>query len=224
MDEARYDGLAEWYDREFATGRRAEVPRDAVLRLLGAGEGRLLDVGCGTGAHAVAIGDQGWKVTGVDISEDQLRLARARGVEAVRADAAVLPFADASFDAVVSTWTHTDVDDFVAVVAEVARFLRPGGPFVYVGGHPCFVGPHSRFVAGQGVPELHSGYDETDRYFTGPGVTSDGVRRRVGAMHLPLGLFLTAFLQAGLVLERFEELEESGAREYPSTIALRWRR
>jgi len=39
-------------------------------------------------------------------------------------------------------FAHTDVDDFAAVVREVARVLSPGGRFVYVGTHPCFVGRH----------------------------------------------------------------------------------
>ena len=51
--------------------------------------------------------------------------------------------------------------------------------------------------------------------------TRYSLRARVGATHLPLGLFLQAFLDAGLVLERFEELEN---REYPYVVALRCRR
>ncbi len=221
MIEARYDGLAEWFDREFATGPRAAQPLEATLRLLGAGQGALIDVGCGTGAFSAAIAERGWKVTGVDLSEDQLRLARSRGVEVVRADASALPFEDATFAAAVSTWTHTDVDDFGAVLAEVARVLRPGAPFVYVGAHPCFVGPHSRFLAGEGMPELHPGYRETARYAEGPGVTVEGIRAKVGATHLPLGLFLHAFIDAGFHLEW---LEEPADREYPYMVALRWRR
>ena len=221
MTQARYDGLADWFDREFATGPRAAMPLEATLRLLGAGQGALIDVGCGTGAFSAAIAERGWKVTGVDVSDDQLRLARSRGVEVVQADASALPFEDATFAAAVSTWTHTDVDDFGAVVAEVARVLRPGAPLVYVGAHPCFVGPHSRFLAGEGMPELHPGYRETARYAEGPGVTVEGIRAKVGATHLPLGLFLKAFIDAGLHLEWFEEPAD---REYPYMVALRWRR
>ena len=133
MSRARYDGVADWYERVFATGELAYEPRDAAMRLLGTGPGRLLDVGCGTGAHTAAFAEHDWQVLGVDISSDQLRLARERGLEVVLGDAAELSFDDASFDAVVSMWTHTDVDDFSALLREVARVLRPGGPFVYVG-------------------------------------------------------------------------------------------
>jgi SAM-dependent methyltransferase len=223
VSHARYDGVAEWYDREFATDERAAIPREAVLRLLGEGSGRLLDIGCGTGAHTAALSEQGWTAVGVDISEDQLRLARARGLDVVRADAAELPFGDASFDAVVSMWTHTDVEDFLALLSEVVRVLCPRGPFVYVGAHPCFVGPHSRFIEAQGLPELLDGYWERGRYEDAPGISPTGLRAKVGAVHLPLGLFLQTFLDAGLRLEHFEEVQKPD-RPYPYTVALRCRR
>jgi SAM-dependent methyltransferase len=169
-----------------------------------------------------AFAELGWEVVGVDISEDQLTLARRRGLEVVCADAAKLPFADSAFDGVVSMWTHTDVDDFGAVLREVARVLRRGGTFVYVGAHPCFVGPHSYFVAAEGVPELHGGhYRRTGRYIEAPGISPSGLRAKVGATHLPLGLFVQAFLNAEFEIERFEEPE---TREYPYMVALGCRR
>jgi 2-polyprenyl-3-methyl-5-hydroxy-6-metoxy-1,4-benzoquinol methylase len=78
---ARYDGVAEWYDRELATAPTRPPAHRVVSRLLGCGDGRLLDVGCGGGALSQAVAELGWRVTGVDISEDQLRLARERGLE-----------------------------------------------------------------------------------------------------------------------------------------------
>ena len=219
---ARYDGFADWYDTEFL-GELHDHGRAAALRLLGPGPGKLLDVGCGTGAHTAAFRDQGWDVTGVDASEDMLRRARDRGLDVVLADALALPFDDASFDAAVSTWTHTDIDDFAAAVREVARVLRPEGPFVYTGGHPCFVGPHSLFRFARGVPELHPGYRPARRYDEAePGVFNpEGLRARVGASHLPLGDFVAAFTSAGLRVERFEE---DGEADYPYLLALVARR
>ena len=191
-----------------------------MLRLLGDGPGRLVDVGCGGGAHTAAFAARGWNVTGVDVSAAQLELARARGVEVVEADAARLPFEPASFDAAVSMFTHTDVDDFAAVLREVARVLRPGGAFVYLGVHPCFVGPHA-FVHDRDVPELHPGYRDTSYRTEAAGIWTDGLRAKVGASHLPLGLSLQAVLDAPLALERFEEPE---GRDYPHVVALRARR
>lgn len=217
---ARYDAIAAWYHDFRPSLSSAE--RDALERFLGAGAGRCLDLGCGTGVAAPVLSELGWSVVGVDASEELLRLARERDVDVVRASVEALPFPDASFDAVVSLWTHTDVDQFGAALAEAARVLRPGGPFVYVGAHPCFVGPHSRFIAAEGVPELHPGYLQPGRYGAdAPGVGPDGLRAKVGAVHLPLGAFMRSFLDASLTLERFEELEN---RPYPFTIALRCRR
>jgi SAM-dependent methyltransferase len=221
MSEARYDGLAEWYE-EF----RPEISPeelDALQRLLGPGSGPCLDLGCGTGVGSAAVAALGWSVVGVDISTDLLEAARARGLEVLQAPAEALPFEDGSFDAAVSFFTHTDIDEFTAAIRETARVLRPGAPLVYIGCHPCFVGPHSVFVGAQAVPEFHPGYRPSRRYDdSAPGVANpDGVRARVGALHLTLNEFFGAFTDAGFVIERFEEL---GDRMYPHVIGLRARR
>jgi SAM-dependent methyltransferase len=215
---ARYDAVAEWYDEELATSELGVSARRIALRLLGPGTGRLLDVGCGGGSHMLAFAEAGWTPTGVDVSEAQLALARARGCDVVRARAEELPFEDSSFDAAVSMWTHTDVDDYAAVLREVVRVLRPGAPFAHVGVHPCFVGPHSQFVGGVGIPTLHPGYRAAGRYDAAPGISPTGLRARVGAVHVPLGDLLQAFVDAGLRLER---VEEPGTREYPVPLAIR---
>jgi SAM-dependent methyltransferase len=220
---ARYDGSAEWYDTEFQPSPLESPTWDAVHRLLGAGTGKLVDVGCGTGAYAVALAGLGWSVTGVDVSEDMLRRARSRGVEVVNADATDLPFDTGCFDAAVSVWTHTDVGDLGAMLDEIARVLRPGAAFVYVGAHPCFVGPHSEYVEAQGVPILHAGwYRARGAYDEAPGRSGKGLRARIGvSFHRPLGELLQAFVDSGFRLERVEEPEE---RDFPYMLALRWRR
>lgn len=219
---ARYNGFAAWYDEHLAEFTLAAG--DVIDRLLGSGPRRCLDLCCGTGLHLPGLLELGWEVTGVDISDDQLRLARERvgaGAALVRADATELPFPEENFDAVVSMFSHTDVDDFAGIVRESAPVLRPGGAFVYVGLHPCFYGPHSSFIGARGVPELHAGYGQARRYSGGPGVSSGGLREKVGAVHLPLGEFLRTFLDARLTLEHFEE---HGDADYPPRVALRARR
>ena len=219
----RYDGIADWYDTEFQPAPLESETWRMLVRLLGDVSGSLLDVGCGTGSFTAALAERGWDVTGVDVSEDMLRRAEARGVRAVRADAASLPFEDGAFDAAVSVFTSTDMDDLAAVTREIVRVLRPEAPLVCLAAHPCFVGPHSKYDSESGVPELHPGwYRRVGRYRESPGVWREsGVRIRVGAMHLPLGPFLQTFVDAGLRLERIEEFEE---REYPFGLGLRWRR
>src|SRR5205807_756062 len=106
------------------------------------------------------------RVTGVDESDDQLRVAEEKQVAAalVRADVRALPFPDASFDAVAALMISTDVEEYERAVAEAARVLRPAGRFVHVGSHPCFVGPHSVFR------------EEDGRRITGPGYRRRGLQ------------------------------------------------
>jgi SAM-dependent methyltransferase len=161
----------------------------------------------------------GWRVVGVDLSRDQLRVAQERagaaGVALVQADAVRLPFDDGSFEAVVSLLTHTDLDDPEGAFGEAARVLRPGGRLVYVGTHPCFVTPFvERRPAGAHL--LHAGYRRRGWRRHGPGF-GQGVRPRVGVNHLPLAALVGAFLASGLTLRR---LEEPGDEDYPFLVAL----
>lgn len=219
----RYDGLADWYDREIAGLEVTTTAVDTLGRLVGAGPGRCLDLGCGTGVAIPRLLERGWRVVGVDLSGDQLRVARRRagrsGARLVAADAAALPFADASFDAVASLLTHTDLDRPEAAFAEAARVLRRGGRLSYVGAHPCFVTPFVERRA-TGAYLLHPGYRRRGWHRAGPGF-GQGVRPRVGVHHLPLADLVGAALAAGLTLTR---LEEPGEEDYPLLIALQLER
>jgi SAM-dependent methyltransferase len=150
----------------------------------------------------------------VDVSADQLRLARSR-LPVVRADARTLPFADRSFRLVYSMLTHTDLDGFDRLVSEALRVLAPGGVFVYVGVHPCFVGP---FVErNSGLLRLHAGYRERGWQPRTP-FTGTQVRHRVGVHHLPLESLLTALLHPG---GRLEAIIERGDGPLPDVLGVR---
>jgi SAM-dependent methyltransferase len=117
----------------------AEV--NAVVERLGLAPGaRLLDLCCGHGRHAVPLAQLGYRVTGLDRSRRLLDRAAALAAShrqhlgLVAADMRRLPFADASFDAVVNLFNAfgylEDEAQDELVLAEVARVLAPGGRFL----------------------------------------------------------------------------------------------
>lgn len=153
-----------------------------------------------------AIEEGGWDVTGLDYSSDMLRRASARSARLVRGDAAALPFASSSFEAVCSLMAWTDFDDVGPVFAEVSRILRPAGRLVCVGTHPCFIGPFARRNADNGTILVHPGYTDTSRRFEGPGLGGEGVRAKAVVRHVPLAELVNKLGAAGLSLERADEL------------------
>src|SRR6185312_16041651 len=104
---------------------------------------------------ADAVRERGFAVVGLDLSADQLRMAAAR-LPVVRADATQLPIRDSSVHVAFSVLPHTDLSSFDGLVEAAVRALSPGGCFVYVGVHPCFVHPFAEFVE-DGVT-VHAGY------------------------------------------------------------------
>ncbi len=205
MQAARYDGIADWYDEKLdSQGHRQRVLTEHLWQ----GQGPCLDVGCGTGRDLQVIAQAGWTPVGVEISADQLRLARGRGGHLVQGDAQRLPFADASFPAVVSSWISTDVERFDLMVAEIARVLQPGGRFLFYGAHPCFNGPHVEVLKDQSRV-VRGTYRQARRHTTAPGWSDEGIRVQAGGMrHVPLAEFLGAFIGAGLGLEQVFEPDD----------------
>lgn len=96
---------------------------------------RVLDVGCGAGQLSLLLAQQPEveEVTGIDLSSDMVSQARTaaeiheRNARFLQADAAEMPFPDASFDVVVSTISMHHWEDAPAVMREIRRVLAPGG-------------------------------------------------------------------------------------------------
>lgn len=101
----------------------------------------VLDVGCGTGLLALAAATVADSVIALDVSEGMIEALRqnalAEGlvnVKVVRGDASALPFPDAAFDCVVSSYAlhHLDHVGKLRALDEARRVLRPGGRLVIV--------------------------------------------------------------------------------------------
>jgi len=122
---------------------------DGVLEWLGPQRGEyILDLGCGDGQLTRRLRDMGVHVLGVDASAEMVAAARERGVEAEQAQAEMLPFRDATFDAVFSNAVLHWVRGQDEMMKQVHRVLKPGGRFVAeMGGHGNIAAIHVALTA-----------------------------------------------------------------------------
>lgn len=127
---------------------------------------RVLDVGCGTGVAALTAARTGATVSALDLSpaliEQGRKHAALAGVEIEfrEGDAEALPYADASFDVVLSLFGHMFAPRPDVTIAEMLRVLKPGGtiafstwpPEHFVGQMFALVGKHVPPPAGAAPP------------------------------------------------------------------------
>ncbi len=130
-----FDRLAPRYDlvNALATLGLEAGWRRAVLDAVAPRPGeRVLDLAAGTGTSSDPIADAGAVVVSVDMSLGMLEEGRRRypGLCFVAGDALALPLADASFDAVTTSFGLRNVQDTEAALAELLRVTRPGGRLV----------------------------------------------------------------------------------------------
>jgi len=125
----RYDLM----NRLMALGRDRAWRRHTVAQAAVPAADRVLDLATGTGDLALEALRQkpGAAVVGLDLTPEMLSLARQKAsgstLVLVHGDALRLPFAAASFDAVVTGFALRNVTDIPAAFAEMARVTRPGG-------------------------------------------------------------------------------------------------
>jgi len=140
---------------------------------------RVLDVGCGSGASAIpaaqAAGPSG-RVTGVDLAERLLALARAKAeaqglsnIEFRQADMERLGYPDEAFDAVVGVFAIFFVPDMVKQVRELWRMVRRGGQLAITTWGPRMFEPGSAAwwaAVKQFRPDLHNAFNPWERINT----------------------------------------------------------
>ena len=142
--EVFFDGHAPYYREEPFTRNTAAEIEFMVAELKLADQASILDIGCGIGRHAVPLGQRGYRVTGVDISQGMLAQARQAAqqagvqIEWVHADAAVYR-SEKRFDAAICLCEGAfgllgSADDplqhELGILRGVYESLRPGGRFV----------------------------------------------------------------------------------------------
>jgi RNA polymerase sigma-70 factor, ECF subfamily len=135
-DELRQRARATWAAGDWDGFSRLITPVGAhVLDRVGVEPGLdLLDVGTGTGGNvAIPAAQRGARVVGLDVTPELLEHARRRAADAgvevewVEGDAQDLPFEDARFDRVISTFGAMFAPDHNRAAAELVRVCRPGG-------------------------------------------------------------------------------------------------
>jgi 2-polyprenyl-3-methyl-5-hydroxy-6-metoxy-1,4-benzoquinol methylase len=136
-----FENYARTYDQEcFVQGTVGEC--DFIEREIGANHSvRILDIGCGTGRHAIELARRGYSVVGIDLSESQLNRAREKAVEHGfpidfrQTDARELPF-HAEFGLAIMLCEgafplmETDEMNF-RILQGAARSLKPGGKLIF---------------------------------------------------------------------------------------------
>ena len=135
---SEFDGLARAYLEKRDSEHFFRAQKRIVLEMVGAGPGRVLDIGCGPAVMARDLLDRNFDYWGIDASLEMIRLGRGRVHEhpdAARCrldigDAEQLRFDDASFDCVISMGVLEYLRPYTRALSEIQRVLRPGGTAV----------------------------------------------------------------------------------------------
>jgi ubiquinone/menaquinone biosynthesis C-methylase UbiE len=107
-------------------------------RVIGAAEGRVLEIGIGSGLNLPLYGGAVTSVIGLEPSSALLNMARPRAETAavpttvLDASAETIPLDSGSIDTVVTTWTLCTIPNAAQALAEMRRVLRPGGALLFV--------------------------------------------------------------------------------------------
>jgi ubiquinone/menaquinone biosynthesis C-methylase UbiE len=107
-------------------------------RIVGAAEGRVLEIGIGSGLNLPLYGATVTSVIGLEPSAELLRMARPRALAAavpvmlLDASAETVPLDAGSVDTVVTTWTLCTIPSASRALAEMRRVLKPGGSLLFV--------------------------------------------------------------------------------------------
>ena len=131
---AAYDADVERRDAMTPAAWRTDVIDRFADQLRNEGAETVIELGCGTGQLAAHIQAAGLQVRAVDLSPGNVAATAARGVAAVEADFADLPFRDAAFDGAfaIHSLIHVPNEELPAVFTEIRRVLKPDAPLLMV--------------------------------------------------------------------------------------------
>jgi 2-polyprenyl-3-methyl-5-hydroxy-6-metoxy-1,4-benzoquinol methylase len=163
-DELRQALTAEFWDERYAGTDRHWSGRPnqrLVEQVTGLPPGRALDIGCGEGADAIWLAEQGWRVMAVDVSTVALDRTSSHAIQrdvAHRVEVGVYdamtgepPLQPAAHDLVTAHFLHVPRPDFDDVYGRIAAAVAPGGRLLVVAHHPDDVESGARRPHGPGL-------------------------------------------------------------------------
>ena len=198
--EAAQDWIGQ--DQAVRTGMLDSWMLDALGNVRGK---RALDIGCGEGRFSRLLAGLGAEVTGIDLTEPLIERARSLAVGGdvyVMGDAETLDgIADESFDLAVSYIVLVDLLDYRASIEAAYRVLKPGGRFIVCNVHPMRSAVPYGWVNLAGRKLF---YAVDDYWNEGPREFPWWGKNFVN-MHRTLSSYISAFLEAGFVIEGLDE-------------------
>ena len=165
---------------------------------------KVLDLGCGEGRFCRQLSDRGAKVTGFDLTQNLLARGKelGGGTDYFRGDAEVMALRSESFDVAVSYVMMLDVPDYRTCIRETARVLKPGGRLFYSNLQAYCTCTPDGWVKDEDGNRLYMPIDDYS-YEHGSWVAWGEIR--IANYHRPLAAYMSAFLEVGFRLLRFEE-------------------
>lgn len=169
---------------------------------------RVLDLGCGYGWHCIYAAEHGaLKVLGTDISDKMLQVAkektRFQTVSYQKAAMEDLTFEPESFEVVLSSLALHYIEDYKSLVKNIARWLTPGGIFLFSVEHPVFTAYGTQdWYYGASGEILHF---PVDRYFDEGEREAVFLGERVTKYHRTLTTYLETLSKEGFTLQHIVE-------------------
>jgi 2-polyprenyl-3-methyl-5-hydroxy-6-metoxy-1,4-benzoquinol methylase len=198
----------------------------------------VLDAGCGEGYNTRILAKQGVNITGIDISEEQIKCARKLekkdpyGIQYIKCSFSDLSiFNQSSFDVVVSFMALMDGPNYELAISEIFRVLRPGGNLIFSITHPCFITKGMEWLKdGDGNPSklAISDYFTKNKWleewtFSKAPNTEDLVPFKVPRFPRTLSDYLNQIIDCGFVIRRLQEPRPSVQMCKEHSWLNRWR-
>ncbi|HET8840743.1 MAG TPA: class I SAM-dependent methyltransferase [Ktedonobacteraceae bacterium] len=220
MSRAHYDDIAVWYDNYLKENPiYQEMVLPMLLELAGNVQGQsICDLACGQGWLTREFARCGAHMTGIDLSEGLLSLARRYemqeklGILYQQGDvqAIDLQIPARHFDGCMCILALMDIADPSAVFTNIRRLLKTGGWLVLAITHPCFEAPGAQWITFDGGTPARAVSNYTEERFWKS--EKGGVRSRVGAYHRMLSTYINSLIASDFMLDQIREPAASGRR------------